>query len=266
MDTLMNSKVFEDKTVFQKILIFACILQNIGYGANAFLGKLAISEAYLLKHQFPAYLAAIIPVALGIYFFYAAFMMYKNDSKAFLHSSIAIFSLCLIKTLNFQNYFGLVLTARGSRFALPLVTYIFLEKFSIQKHIYRAVEIFLALTFISHGLKCLMHYETFNLYISSFLSFIGIGHSYNHLILEIIGIVDIIFAGFLIAGKQRKASLVYMLLWASIAACSRFFAYGPLGFFQVLIRAAYISIPLGLLFHYGMFEFKPRLKLRSRPA
>jgi len=249
---MLAKKTKNNKNILQDFLIYTCALQALGYGLNAFRQKLEINSDYLLSKGFSEGIALVAPYLLGLLFFYNAWMIIsKRRSFDLMLSGSAILLLSLMSFMKFKGeFYGLVLPARASRFLLPMVSAVLFsttdKKLSLNK-VQNILMVLISLTFIGHGLKCLMHYQGFAAYLDSFFNGL-IGLKLNeqqfHIILDIIGLVDLMAAACALLNIKRTWMLGYMFSWATIAAFSRVIHYGWIGYDQIIIRAAYIGIPL----------------------
>jgi hypothetical protein len=108
------------------------------------------------------------------------------------------------------------------------------------RHLFRVLRIAAAMCFIGHGAFGIITKPAWLVY----LGVVGIGRDLGHVLMPVIGVVDILL-GLSVLVRPTKAALAYMTLWAMWTALLR-----PLagqGFSETLERGGNYGVPFALL-------------------
>lgn len=107
----------------------------------------------------------------------------------------------------------------------------------------------IASTFALHGVEALSLHPAFvDLIIGAGHRFFGVWWSEStvHLMLRVIGGVDLIVAALLLSGKRWTKLAMYLALWGFVTALSRVVEWGPSGWGEASLRACHGALPLAL--------------------
>lgn len=117
----------------------------------------------------------------------------------------------------------------------------------------------IASTFALHGVEALSLHPAFvDLIIGAGHRFFGVwwAQSTVHLMLRVIGAVDLIVAALLLSGKRWTKLAMYLALWGFVTALSRVVEWGPSGWAEASLRACHGALPLALWWRWRKIKSK----------
>ena len=139
-----------------------------------------------------------------------------------------------------DRFSALTIPSHAARYVAPIALALIWQRRQISQWFVGNIELILrvaiGMTFIGHGVKCLLHSGKMVTLIQAFSSSLGmeVAVSSIHGLLDVIGIVDILVASWIIISPSVFHAL-YMAFWAFVAANSRLFIDGLSSFDEVII-------------------------------
>lgn len=142
------------------------------------------------------------------------------------------------------------LYSQSLRYTAPLALAVFLLPGKIWKYftVMWMLRIALAIVFAFHGFQALGKHPGFiDLLIGTFRNLLGyrLTESNAVVLLQVIGVVDVIVAVLILGGKWRVL-LAWLCFWSTITAFSRVTALGIMSYTEVLLRASHILAPVAV--------------------
>ncbi len=149
--------------------------------------------------------------------------------------------------------------AQATRIGLPIMVVMAVRggRYPQNQELICACRFLIAATFIGHGIEALLLRGNFIDMITRTCGYEMFTQSQTSLLLQAIGVLDIIVALLLLLPlplRILRMVALWMACWGALTAMARIFAVSPQGYSEMLIRVPHAILPLSLYFYWSKIK------------